>query len=84
MSSPYPTVTPPRRPQPPSRPVVDSLHCVRARHGRQLGTATCVALPSKVGCAPLHSGLRSAMRCAPFRSAPTRRPQTEAPWNQFQ
>ncbi len=29
----------------------------------------------RVGCAPLHSGLRSAIRCAPFlRSAPARRP----------
>src|SRR5438128_1876327 len=71
-------VTPTRRPHPPPA-VVDSLHCVHARHGRQLGTATCAALPSKVRlrAAALRSPLRYTLRSVPpFRSrSPTLRPK---------
>ena len=40
-----------------------------------LGTPLAPRFRLRFGCAPLHSGLRSAIRCAPFlRSAPARRP----------
>ena len=59
--------------------MVDSLHCVHARHGRQLGTATCAALPSKVRlrAAALRSPLLYTLRFVPpFRSrSPTLRPE---------
>ena len=69
--------------------VVDALHCVRARHGRQLATATCGALPSKgrLRAAALRSPLRYTLRPVPsFRSRlPTlrpKRPRTDCPQSQ--
>src|SRR6266513_1911284 len=39
----------------------------------------------RFGCAPLHSGLLSAIRCAPFSvPLPLAAPQTEAPSNQLE
>src|SRR6266571_1956396 len=65
--------------------VVDALQNDRARHVRQLGTATCAALPSKarLRAAALRSPLRYTLRSVPpFRScSPTLRPKRLEPFS---